>query len=185
MQIPLKRGMLIRHQDHLYLVADFRERQTGKQKATVHVTLRDLRDGHQSDRTLEELLPLVEVEHAYRQMQYLYAKGDTLVFMDTESFDEHELTDAQAGGFRPFLMEGETYRVMCVEQRPMSLVMPDTVVLRVETTAAPTHSGGGSNVTKEAEMENGLTIHVPLFVKTGDLIRVSTQSRSYAGKEKQ
>ena len=58
MQIPLKRGMLIRHQNHVYAVAGYEERRTGKQKATVHVSLRDVRDGHPVDRNLELLRPI-------------------------------------------------------------------------------------------------------------------------------
>ena len=75
MNIPLKRGMLLRHQGHVYTVHDFQERHTGKQKPTVHVSLRDVRDGHPVDRTLADLEPIQELTHQYRNMQYLYAKG--------------------------------------------------------------------------------------------------------------
>src|SRR5262249_47168937 len=89
--IPLKKGMLIRHQNHVFVVRDFNEHHAGKQKPTVHVALRDLFDGHPVDRSLDDLMPIVEVDHANRPMQYLYAKGETRVFMDVESFEEYEL----------------------------------------------------------------------------------------------
>ncbi|MFQ5806739.1 MAG: elongation factor P [Phycisphaerae bacterium] len=184
MHIPLKRGMLIRHQNHLYVVADFQERRTGKMRATVHVVLRAIRDGHQVDRTLDQLEPLEEVSSAHRDLQYLYAGADNWVFMDTESFEQHELTDAQLHGCQPFLKEGETYRALFVEERPLSLDMPEVVLLEVATTAAPTHAvGQASNVMKEAELENGLEIRVPLFIKNGDKIRVNTRDKTYVGKE--
>lgn len=184
MHIPLKRGMLIRHEGHLYLVTDFEERRTGKQRATVHVALRDTRDGHQVDRTLDRLEPLEEVPGAHHHLQYLYAGGENWVFMDTESFDQFELTDAHLHGCQPFLKEGDTYRALFAGEQPLSLEMPDVVALKVANTAPPTHAvGQQSNVMKEAELENGLEVRVPLFIKNDDTIRVNTISKAYMGKE--
>lgn len=184
MQIPLKRGMLIRHQDHVYTVAEFQERHTGKQKPKVHVTLRDVRDGHSVDRTLDQIEPIEEVPHATRELQYLYAKGDEHVFMDSETFDEHALSGSQLHGCEPFLRDGETYRVMFVDGSPLSLTMPEVVSLGVSETADPSHSvGGASNVLKEATLENDLIVNVPLFIKMGDQIRIDTRTRAYAGKD--
>lgn len=182
--IPLKRGMLIRHQNHVYEVADFQEHHAGKQRPTVHVALRDIRDGHPVDRSLDDLLPVAEVERAWRTLQYLYPKGAHRVFMDSETFEENDLSGPQLGGHEPFLVEGQEYRVMFVEGSPTFLEMPDIIPLKVTLTAAPEHSvGAAANVTKEAALENGLTVRVPLFIKTGDLIRVDTRTKAYAGKE--
>jgi len=182
--IPLKRGMFLRHQNHVYQVAEFHERHTGKQKPTVHVALRDVRDGHPVDRTLDDLLPIVEVEHAIRRMQYLYPKDGARVFMDCETFEEYDLSGPQLSGGEAFLVDGDEYRVMFIEGRPASLDMPETIAVKVAVTAAPGHSVGASaNITKEATLENGLEIRVPLFIKTGDMIRVDTRTKTYAGKE--
>jgi elongation factor P len=184
MSVPVKRGMLIRHQNHVYAVTDFQERHTGKQRPTIHVMLRDVRDGHQVNRTLDQLEPIEEVDHAIRHMQYLYANGGQRVFMDSESFEEFELTPAELHGGELFLKDGETYRVVTVEGRPVSLEMPEIIKLRVSTTAAPSHSvGSAANVMKEAVLENDLTVNVPLFIKTGDTIRVDTRTKTYMGKE--
>lgn len=182
--IPLQRGMWLRHQGHVYQVVEFHERHTGKQRPTVHVALRDIRDGHPVDRTLDDLLPIEEVEHTIRPMQYLYAKGDALVFMDSATFEEHELSKAQLAGRDAFVVEGAEYRVIHLEGRPMSVMIDDIVPLKVKVTAPPGHSvGGASNITKEATLENGLEVRVPLFVKTGDTIRVDTRTKSYSGKD--
>ncbi len=184
MNIPLKRGMLIRHQNHIYTVADFQERHTGKQKPTVHVTLRDVRDGRLVNRTLEEIEPIEEVPHAIRPMQYLYTKGTDYVFMDAETFEEFSLSHEQLRGSQSFLNEGETYRVMFVDDRPTSLDLPEIVRLKVSSTAAPSHSvGNASSVLKEATLENHLVVNVPMFIKMGDMIRVDTRTRAYVGKE--
>lgn len=184
MQIPLKRGMLIRHQNHIYQVAQFEERRTGKQKPTVHVVLRDVRDGHPVDRTLDQLEPVNEVAHAMRTMQYLYPSGDEHHFMESESFEEYPVGAAQLHGFGPFLKEGESYRFQFVDGQPLAIDAPDSVKLAVRETAAPSHGvGGASNVLKEATLENGLEVRVPLFIKIGDTIRVDTRTRAYVGKE--
>jgi elongation factor P len=185
MNVPLKRGMLLRHQNRLFYVSEFHERHTGKQKPTVHVLLRDALDGHSVDRTLDDLLPVQEVEHSYRQMQYLYARGEARVFMDSETFEETELSAAQLRGTEPFLAEGTEYRVMLADGRPLMLEMPENIVLKVAVTAAPERSVGTSGgVMKEATLENGLMVRVPLFIKTGDLIRVDTRTKTYSGKER-
>lgn len=182
--IPLKRGMLIRHQEHIYEVTDFQEHHSGKQKPTVHVALRDVRDHHPVDRTLHDLLPIVEVDRLWRRCQYLYLQGTTYVFMDSESFEQYELDESQLGGRAGFLVAGAEYRVVFVDGRLVSAEVPDIVPIKVTITAAAGHSvGGASNVLKEATLENGLMVRVPLFVKTGDTIRVDTRTRSYAGKE--
>jgi len=182
--IPLERGMWIRHQGHVYEVFDFHERHTGKQKPTVHVNLRDVRDGRPVDRTLDDLEPVQEVEHGLRQMQFVYLKGDVFVFMDCETFEEHELTRQQLAGREVFLAEGTEYPVLMLEGKPMTVKVPDIVSLKVGTTAPPGHSvGAASNITKEATMENGLEIRVPLFIKSGDVIQVDTRTRKYAGKD--
>lgn len=183
MNVPIKRGMLLRHQGHYYFVDDFHERHSGKMKPTVHVALRDAKDGHHVERSLLELNPIEEVTRAFREMQYLYAKGDVHVFMDSQTFDEVELADAQLHGCQPFLKEGEQFRVLFVDDHPLSLDMPDIVALRVTLTAAASHGVGTSgSVTKEATLENHLEVRVPLFIKSGDLIRVDTRTKTYVGK---
>lgn len=186
MNVPVKRGMFLRHQGHYYFVEEIVERHSGKQRPTVHVTLRDALDGRHVDRTVDELMPIDELPARMRPMQYLYSKGSRFVFMDSETFEEVELTDAQLRGAQPFLTEGQEYRVLFAGQQPLTLELPGQVALRVANTAAPTHAVGTSaNIMKEATLENGLVVRVPLFIKTGDRIRVDTQSKTYAGKEQE
>lgn len=184
MNMPIKRGMLIRYQGHLYTVAEYNERHSGKMKPTVHVLLRDVRDGHSVDRSLDELMPIQEVPCGYKQVQYLYAKGTERVFMESETFEELALSPTQISGAEPFLREGESYRVLYADGQPLMLELPEIVPLKVGLTAAPSHAGSpGGNVYKEATLENGLEIKVPLFIKSGDVVRVDTRTRTYVGKE--
>jgi elongation factor P len=184
MNIPIRKGMLIRYQSHVYEVTDYHERHSGKMKPTIHVSLRDFRDGHPVDRTLPDLEPIVEVERAYHHMQYLYPKGSVRVFMDSESFEECELTETHLRGCTVFLVEGQDYRVCFIDGRAAFLELPENLPMKISFTSPAEHAvGTAANVTKEATLENGLQIRVPLFIKTGDIIRVDTRTKTYAGKE--
>jgi elongation factor P len=187
MNVPVKKGSMLRHHGHLYFVEDISERHSGKQRPVFHVALRDAQDGRHIDRTLDELEPLEPVAAGYRTLQYLYARGTTRVFMDSESFDEIELGSSTLQGVEPFLKEGDEFRALFAGDVPVRIDVPDTVVLKVSDTAAPTHAvgsggGGGGSVLKEARLENGLEVHVPLFIKTGDAVKINTRTREYVGK---
>jgi elongation factor P len=179
----LRRGMVVRHEGHLFIVLDFRVAQTGKQKPTVHVKLKSLTSGHTGERTLDQLGKIEEVPTELRAMQYLYASGDEHVFMDGESFEQYALGTDVLGDAVPFMVEQESYKFLTVEGRPASIQMPSTVVLEVVDTAPVEHAGGGTNVQKEAKLSSGLVIQVPLFIKNGDRVRVTTADRAYQGKE--
>lgn len=179
----LRKGMVIRHEGQLFTVLDYKVAQTGKQKPTVHVKLRSLKSGYTGERTLDELGRIEEVPTEVRQMQYLYASGDEHVFMDSESFEQYPLPADLLKDSLPFLVEQETYRFLAVEGRPVALQLPPAVVLEVVDTAPVEHAGGSTNVQKEARLASGLVIHVPLFIKNGDKVRVTIENRQYQGKE--
>ena len=180
----INRGMLIRIHGDLYQVMDFSEQHTGKQKSKTHVTLRNLRNGHVTDKLLETIQPIEEVPHEIREMQYLYSSADELTFMDNETFEQHAVPSSQLGDATRFLVEGEAYRVFCANDLPVNLELPDALVMEVTDTAPPSHApSGASNVTKEAVIASGMTVRVPLFIKNGDSIRLDTTSGKYVGKE--
>ncbi len=179
----LHKGMVIRHEGQLFSVLDFKIAQTGKQRATVHVKLRSVKTGHTGERTRDELGKIEEVPTDIRQTQYLYSSGQERVFMDTETFEQYPLGEDILGDSTHFLVEEETYRVLTIEGQVIALQLPPIVVLEVVDTAPVEHVGGSSNVQKEARLNSGITIHVPLFIKNGDKIRVKTDNREYQGKE--
>lgn len=179
----LHKGMVIRHEGQLYTVLDFHGMQKGKQKATVHVKLRAISTGHTGERTLDELGKIEAVPTDLRHMQYLYADRTDHFFMDAETYEQFPLPAEVLVDAVGFLAEQETYSVMTIDGQPVNLRLPPIVVMEVVDTAAPQHSGGGSNVSKDAKLSNGLLIHVPLFNKNGDRIRIKTEDCEYQGKE--
>jgi elongation factor P len=179
----LRKGMVIRHEGHLFTVTDFQVAQAGKQKPTVHVKLRSLKDGKQAERTLDQLGELDEVPSEMREMQYLYASGRERVFMDLTTYDQFTLSDDLLGHGRDFLVEEQAYRFLTVDGQPVSLQLPPSLPVEIADTAPPAHGGGSGAVMKEARLASGRTVMVPLFIKVGDKIRVSTADGTYQGKE--
>jgi elongation factor P len=179
----LHKGMVIRHEGQIFTVLDFKVAQTGKQRPTVHIKLRSVTGGHTTERTLDQLGKIEEVPADVRQMQYLYSSGKERVFMDTESFEQYPLGDDLLGDSVPFLVEEETYRFLLIEGQPVAIQLPSVVVLEVVDTAPVEHAGGSTNVQKDAKLNSGITIRVPLFIKNGDKIKVKTENREYVGKE--
>lgn len=179
----LHRGAAIRHQGHVYTILDFKTSQSGKMKPTVHVKLRDIKNGHVVDRALDELGNIEEVLTQIRPMQFLFGAGADRVFMDAETFDELKLPPSFFGAEADFLVEGETYQFLTIDGQPVSLKMPAVVTIAVADTSPVEHAGGMSNITKEARLASGLMIRVPLFIKTGDRIKVRADTHEYQGKE--
>jgi len=188
MAIPdfLRRGMLIRYGDDLAVVEDFFESKTGQQKPTVHIRLRIVGRGTHVERTLDELGEPEEVPSEIRNAQFLYSSGEEYVFMDTENYEQYILTEDQIADARDFLVPEREYKLLVAEGNAVTLQLPEAVVMTVVDTAPPQHqSSTASNVMKEARLDSGIVIRVPLFIKTGDKVRVSTATREYLGKEKE
>jgi len=165
-----------------YVIEDLHTSGTAQTQHKLHTRLRHLRTGHIIERVFaqNERVPVAPLET--RRVTYSYANADGHVFIDTESFEELELTKEQLGERRCFLKENEEYRALLLDGRVLDLVFPPEVPLRIVETAAPIR-GGSDSAWKEARLETGLQIMVPLFIARGETIRVDTATRKYAGRE--
>ena len=125
------------------------------------------------------------MESNVRTMQFLYSDRASFTFMDSQTFDQIVIPREQMEDLEPFLEPEHEYRVLFLESQPLNVELPPAVVLEVTETAPPSKGTGnvGGNVYKEAVLKTGLKVMVPLFIKQGDLIRISTANREYSGKE--
>ncbi len=188
MAIPknLKKGTVIRVEGQPYIVVDYWEAKTAQRRATLHVKLRDMEKGKIVERTLDDKAQVDLLESTVRIMQYLYSDRASFTFMDNQTYDQVSIPREQMGEeAERFLLPEAEYRVLFLESQPLQVELPASVSLQVVETAPP--GGGtatkGGNVYKDAVLQTGLKVMVPLFIKIGDLIRVSTESREYLGKE--
>jgi elongation factor P len=118
-----------------------------------------------------------------RKMQYLYDSGDAQVFMDTQSYEQLELSRDVTGEEMRWVRPNDEVDVLLVDERPAGLQIPSAVDLAVTETQpglkGDTASGGGS---KPATLETGVTIDVPLFIEEGERVRVDTRSGAYVSR---
>ena len=117
-----------------------------------------------------------------KTLEFSYADRDAYAFMDPNSFEQIELTEAQLGEVKNYLAPGGKVDVLFVDERPLSVDLPSTVALKVVESADGVKGDTASNVQKPAKLETGLIVQVPLFIKEGETIRVSTVDGSYLGR---
>ena len=177
-----KRMMVLMLDGIPHVIEEFHTSGTAQTRHKLHTRLRQLKTGRIIDRVFaeNERVPVAQLET--RRVTYSYARGDMQVFIDVERFDEFELSNEQFGERRWFLKENEEYKALLLEGSLLDIVLPPQIPLKVVDTAAPTR-GGSDSAWKEAKLETGLQIMVPLFVAKGETIRVDTAGKKYAGRE--
>ena len=177
-----KRQMILMLDGSPHVIEDMHTSGTAQTRHRLHTRLRHLTTGRLIDRVFaeNERVPVAPLET--RRATYSYAKADVQVFIDIETFDEFEFTNEQLGERRWFLKENEEYKALRLDGRLLDLVLPPQLPLKVVETTPPAR-GGLNSSWKEAKLETGLQVMVPLFIANGDSIRVDTAEKKYLGKE--
>lgn len=153
-------------------------RGTGKFGKTVHIRAKNLTDSRLVEKSfrVEEKVEDIEVKHAH--LQYLYREGDNFIFMNNETYEQAPISAKAVGKQEIFLKENTDVRAICIGDQPVTIDFPKTVELKIKSTS-PGVRGQSDTTFKEAEVENGLKILVPQFVKEGEIVRVNTDDFSY------
>ena len=176
----LRRGVAIEVDGQPYEVVDY-ERQKMQQRAPVtRLRLRNLRDGKLIERTFQSYtteFSLAQVED--RPAQYLYSDGRFYNFMDMETYDQYQLTKEQLGDIVSYLKEETVIDVIYYNEGVINVRLPTFVDLKVAETPPGFKGDTAQGGTKPATLETGLIVQVPLFISTGDRIRVDTRSGEY------
>lgn len=175
----LRPGMIIRHDGDLYTVHSVEHRTPGNKRAAMATKMRNLRTGSIIDNRFraEEFIERVivdEIEH-----DYLYGDAEGYHFMNTESYEQLTLTRETLGDAVDYLVPNTPVKLEFFENKPMGVVVPDTVDLKVVDTEPGIQKATASSVTKAAKLETGLTIQVPPFINTGDRVKVDTSEGRY------
>jgi elongation factor P len=176
-----KRMMVLLLDGAPHVIEDFHLSGTAQTRHKLHTRLRHLKSGRIIERVFaeNERVPVAQLET--RRVTYSYSQGDRHVFLDADTYEEFALSDAQLGERRWLLKENEEYKAMILEGALLDIILPPQIPLQIVETAPPLK--GGSDATwKEAKLETGLEIMVPLFLAKGDTIRVDTATKKYAGK---
>jgi elongation factor P len=175
----LKNGMTLNIDGALMNVVEFQHVKPGKGGAFVRTKLKNVRTGRVLDKTFRADEPVEVAILEKRQMQYLYRDEDGFHFMDTETYDQVAVDGEAVGDAASYLVEGSTPYVTSHEGTPIGVELPASVELAVSETEPGVKGDRVSGATKPATLETGAVVQVPLFVETGDRIKVDTRSGAY------
>jgi elongation factor P len=178
-----KNGSHIEIDGAVYKILEFQHVKPGKGGAFVRTKVRRIEDGSVIDKTFRAGEKFRPVHTQTRKMQYLYDSGEAAVFMDTRDYEQLELPRSLAGDAMQWMRPNDEVEVLFVDERPSDVQVPSAVEMKVVETQpgvkGDTASGGGS---KDATLESGVTVQVPLFVEEGETVRVDTRSGEYVSR---
>ena len=155
----------------------------GKMGSLVKMRLENLETGTTSDRRFRPEDKIEAIDLDKRHLGYLYKDGDTLHFMDPSTYEQYPVPARLLGKYAGFIRDGEELTIQFLGQNPVHAEIPTTVELEVTSTSPPKHAQETS-VWKEAVLESGATIQVPLFIATGDHIIVDLETWKYRDRAK-
>lgn len=180
-----KKGMVIKLDGELFSVIDYQHVKPARGAAFVRSKLRNVKRGSVVDKTFRGGEKVEDVKLIKRPMQYLYDEGDTLVFMDTSSYEQESIPKKAIGEALQFIKEEDIVDIAMYEGEPITIEPPASVVLLV-TYAEPGLKGDtATNVLKPVKVETGAEVRVPLFINEGDYIKINTQTGEYIERVKQ
>lgn len=151
---------------------------SGKPSGFVHARLLRLGAGTETERRFRLDEKVEALDLSKRGLEYSYQTGDEFYFMDPASFEQLPVPREILGEAEPFLKEGMRVHVELLGEQPVAVILPETVDLRVTSTAAPMHAHETSTL-KRAVLENGMEVLVPLFIKEGEVIRIAVAGKKY------
>ena len=178
----LKNGLVLNLDGELWAVVEFQHVKPGKGGAFVRTKLKNYRTGAVLDRTFrgDEKLPLALIDK--REMQYLYREGTALVFMDNDTFDQVHVETSDLGSSVDYLKEGDTAVLHVYQDNIVAAELPAAVELTITATEPGVQGDRVSGARKPATVETGLVVQVPLFVETGEKIKVDTRTGEYLAR---
>ena len=178
----LKNGITLNLDGQLWTVVEFQHVKPGKGGAFVRTKLKNVMSGKVVDRTFNAGVKVDVASVDKREMQYLYREGEDFVFMDTETYEQPHVPAATVGGAADYLLEEQMVTVAFNEGSPLYVDLPAAVELTISQTDPGVQGDRSTGGTKPATLETGAQIQVPLFISTGEKVKVDTRTGEYLGR---
>ena len=166
----------------LVTIVDFQHVKPGKGPAFVRIKYRDLRTGSTIEDTFNTNLKLEKAHVEKMQMQFLYKENDNYVFMNTNDYSQMEVSSSIIGDDAKFLKEGLVIEIQMYEGEILGIVLPEKIDYKVTETTDAVKGNTTNNAMKDATIESGYTIKVPMFILEGETIIVSTKDGKYVSR---
>ena len=178
----VRKGITVEIDDTLYRVIDFSHHKTGRGSAQIRLKLKDVRDGHIIDRTFQASERFARARIEKRPMQFLYESEGLYYFMDSQSFEQVTLTRDQLDEALPYLTENLDCEVISYEGAPIGVELPSAVELTISNTEPGFKGDTAQGGTKQATLETGALVQVPLFIESGERVKVDTRTGQYLSR---
>jgi elongation factor P len=171
--------MAINYNGDICVVLDFQHRTPGNLRAFVQASLRSIRTGKSSDIRLSSTEKIEPVPMITTKMEFSYKDGQDYVFTDPENYETVTLAAELVGDAKNYLVENGLVTVTFVEEKAVSVEIPASVILTVTDAPEGVRGDSANNVQKAITVETGITVQAPLFIKTGEKIRIDTRTGKY------
>ena len=171
--------MAISYNGDVAVVLETQHRTPGNLRAFVQATIRSIKTGKSSDVRFSSTEKVEVIPMMTRKMEYSYKDGADYVFSDPETYETVTLTPELVGDAVNYLVENGVVTVTFVEEKAVQVELPSSVVLTITDSPEGIRGDSANNVMKPATLETGITVQVPLFIKTGEKIKVDTRTGKY------
>jgi elongation factor P len=178
----LKNGITLNLDGNLWSVVEFQHVKPGKGPAFVRTKLKNIMTGKVVDKTFNAGVKVDVANVDRREMQYLYREGGDFVFMDTQDYEQPRIDAAVVGDAANYLLEEQTVTIAFNDGVPLYVDLPAAVELTISQTDPGVQGDRSTGGTKPATLETGATVQVPLFISTGEKIKVDTRTGQYLGR---
>jgi elongation factor P len=175
----LRKGMAINYNGDITVCLETQHRTPGNLRAFVQASLRSIRTGKTSDVRFSSTEKIEVIPMMTKRMDFSYKDGDDYVFSDPETYETFTLTPEIVGDAMSYLVENGSVTMTIVADKPVLIELPPSVVLTVADAPEGVRGDSANNVQKAATMETGITIQVPLFIKTGERLKIDTRTGKY------
>ena len=179
----IKNGMTVIIDGQLYQIVDFLHVKPGKGSAFMKMKLKNLRAGTTLEKTMNTNIKLEKANITKVQMSYLYSTGDEYVFMDMNTYEQVTLPEKQIEDEAKYLKENLEVELVYFNDELIGVNLPDKIDYKVTSTQDAVKGNTSTNAQKDAELENGLVIKVPLFINNDDEVVVSTADGKYVSRK--
>lgn len=171
--------MAINYNGDISVVLETQHRTPGNLRAFVQATLRSIRTGKASDVRFSSTEKMEVVPMMTTKMEFSYKDGEDYVFSDPETYETVTITSDIVGDAKNYLVENATVTVTFVADKPVEIELPSSVILKVTDAPDGIRGDSANNVQKAIIMETGITVQAPLFIKTGEKIKIDTRTGKY------
>jgi elongation factor P len=178
----LRAGTAFEEDSQSFIVISYEHIKMGRGSANIKVKVKNIKTGAIVEKSYINGAKVQPVAVGKKEMQYLYKDDDGAYFMDPETYEQTTIPLAVLANDHIYLKEGMSFPISMLKDEPIGIVLPPKMTFEVTETAPGAKGNSATNVFKEAILENGLKTKVPLFIDTGDKIRVDTRTGAYSEK---